>query len=327
VEVWRPKAELVNETDRLMQAWSQGDTVRGPVVWLADRDNPFTKPTSDLGAIGIGATIVNQDLIVVVTQTCDIRKPSYGGRDPWPFVQVAPVVELSGPIRNEAAAGHSARFAPLPGLGKDKFADLNICSTMEKVVLAHLGNPIPGCHDDNDKAEFANAVARSKSRFAFPDGFDVAIKPLRERFRDKRNGSGAESILIGQVKEIRARKPKEKSWYSVPLEIELVFIIDPDTLPPIEGDEYGVSEKISQLNNYHANDKIEKIAKYLQSTGEPSERSFLWHLLVECWYKKCTVDNQGRVRIVGAFPESASEYPIFRSWLEPKLDLDNLSRN
>jgi hypothetical protein len=234
------------------------------------------------------------------------------------------VVKLDGQLLKEAQGGHSSRYAPLPGIGDDCFADLNQCMTVEKAVFLNIEKPISGCPDDDARAKFARAVARHRSRFAFPDGFDEVVEPLRRRFRDKRGKEGPEGKLLGDVEEIRTRRSSATEWDAAVVDLELVFIVKPSSLPSFEGDDDApITDELREWSKSER--KIFDLSKKLESTGEPGDRNFLWQLLVKAWQQECGTDH--RVRITDANAVSGAEYSIAMSWVEPKLDLDHLSDN
>jgi hypothetical protein len=327
---WRPDLEHVARVDISMANWRQGDVVSpGPNGWLADRDHPLTRQTAALGGSGFGFTQAETSQIALVTQTCDIVKPCSTedpARDAWPFVQVCPVVTLTGPALAEAARGRSARFAPLPALGDDQFADLMICTTLEKSVLVGLGDPVTGCSTDEDREKFAAAVDRNRRRFAFPDGMDVALQPLRTRFRDKWEKDSPEGRRIAEVWEIRVRRADHTPWdgdSTSPVEVSLTFVVAPEALPKFEEEEaeQEVTQTIKEWCEAHP--QIHELAAKLESTGNPVDLSYIWQRLVEEWIQKCAAHPH--VEIAGASAESAASYSLARARLEPRLDLDYLS--
>jgi hypothetical protein len=325
-EPWRPDAQLVARVDGAMTLWRQGDVARpGPVGWLADRSSPLTQQTNELGGEGLGFSQIAVDAVVVVTQTCDIVKTCWSeDGDAWPFVQVCPVIVLEGRALTEAAGGHSSRFAPLPALGADHFADLLLCSTHEKTVLLGLEEHTPGCDSDEDRERFAAAVDRNRRRFAFPDGMDQVLNPLRSRFRDKWKRDSAEGRRIAEVWEIRARHAQQTPWYGEDqVEVELTFVVAPDALPMFseEDADRSITAEVEAWAQSH--DGVAELAEKLESTGDPVDQSYLWQRLVLAWIAKCGTDD--RVLIKGATAESAASYSLARARLEPRLDLDHLS--
>jgi len=143
----------------------------------------------------------------VVSQTCDIVKtcwaPEGGGH---PFVQVSPVVTLEGVSLVNASNGRMPRYAYLPGLGANCFADLSRCTTVEKTVLAKMGTPLDGCSDDETRARFATALAEQREPLRISDGTEKATKKLRKApSRASTMAKGDESALIRMVREVRVK--------------------------------------------------------------------------------------------------------------------------
>ena len=208
-DTWQPSEDVVTAIDAAMQLWQQGHVFeQGHTVWLADRDRPLTATTAELGSTGIGVTRARDDFLVVVSQTCDIvrscwQQPEAGGGRP--FVMVCPVVALDGDVQTQAAKGWIPRYAHLPGLAPNTFADLDRCTTLEKTVLAAAMGKSDGCGSDEARLRFAQAVADYFGRFAFPDEMGPAITELRKRFRDKHGGQGQEGALMKSVNEIRVK--------------------------------------------------------------------------------------------------------------------------
>jgi hypothetical protein len=85
----------------------------------------------------------------------------------------------------------------LPAIGDSIFADLSICVTIEKSVLAGLDGSIRELNDDGDLIAFAAALARNRARFALPNGLDIVLKPLRDRLRRQRAKDIPEARFIG----------------------------------------------------------------------------------------------------------------------------------
>lgn len=325
VDEWQPDESIRKETDAAMQTWRQGFIVqKGHGAWVSDRDNPLTEATATLGGEGQGVTVVSNEYLVVVTQTCDIVKPCWappsdgGGH---PFVQVSPVVNLEGKSLENASRGRMPRYAHLPGLGSNCFADLNQCTTIEKTVLARIGFLQDGCPDEKGRANFAAALAEHRSRFAFPNGMEKAIGKLRKRFDDKWDGEGKETPLIKDVCEVRV-KPLTK-WDSEEIKVELIFIVEPSSLPSRDpcADEPVMGDALRDWASTHR--EVKQIVERLTDTGNPDERGYLWQMLAQEWAN--LGDQSGRVRIVGGEAMNSTEYTVQRMWSEPKLSFDHLS--
>ena len=324
-ETWQPSAEVVAATDAAMKTWRQGHVFeQGETAWIALRDQPLTSTTANLGATGLGVTWARDDYLVVVSQTCDIVRASWEPPDHGrgrPFVQVCPVVTLEGDEQSRAAKGWIPRYAHLPGLAPNAFADLDRCVTLEKTVLAAASGHSDGLGDEEAAARFAKAVAEFFGRFAFPEDVDRAFQKLRKRFRDKHGGGSAEGTLMESVKEVRV-KPIP-AWKPEPSEVELIFLVESSSLPSFHPGK-DAPDISSDLGVWAATPRsIAEIVARLSAAREPDERSYLWQMLATGWAE--WADGSGPVRIVGAEAVSAAEYPIQRMWGEPKLSFDHIS--
>ena len=323
--VWQPSEEVVAATDAAMKLWRQGDVFeQGETAWIALRDQPLTSTTADLGTTGAGVTWARDAYVVVVSQTCDIVRACWeppedgGGR---PFVQVCPVVTLDGDNQTRAAKGWTPRYAHLPGLAPNAFADLDRCVTLEKTVLAAASGQQDGCGSDEAREKFAHAVAEFFGRYAFPNGMEKATQVIRKRFRDKHGGNGLESTLMRSVGEVRVKPITE--WDAQTLEVKLVFLVESASLPKL--DPCVEAPKLSpELRSWAKSlPPITEIVDRLTVTRAPHERSHLWQMLVGRW--AALGGQTGDVIIVGAEAVSAAEYPMQRMWGEPKLSFDHIS--
>jgi hypothetical protein len=116
--------------------------------------------------------------LVVVSQSCDIVKKCTASE----YVEVSPLVEIAEEAQLYAIRkGRQLRYAYLPGLADRKLAvDLDRTMTVEKAVVAGW-NRIPGCTTDVERRDFADALARKRQRFAFPDSFNAGLSKFRAR--------------------------------------------------------------------------------------------------------------------------------------------------
>lgn len=100
--------------------------------------------------------------VVVVSQTCDAVRVNAS------TVVVAPVVRLIGPDVSLARSGRSPRYAALPALGPDFFAQLETVATVSKHLLRREDRR-RGVTGLLDERRLAQSVGRRFARFAFPD--------------------------------------------------------------------------------------------------------------------------------------------------------------
>lgn len=104
-------------------------------------------------------------------------------------------------------------------------ADLDRTMTMEKALVAGWTR-IPGWESDDDLRDFALALARKRSRFAFPDDFVDAARDLQRHLADKHNRQTDEGAHLRALREIRVRAAP--SWDHGEVRLSWWFIKDTD---------------------------------------------------------------------------------------------------
>ena len=85
-----------------LTSWRQGDLLHGQnFSWLAAPGDPVTSQgsTETLGAVELGP--IDNGLLVVTSQTCDIAGTGTGKH--FPFVQVCPVLDASELTNRESS--------------------------------------------------------------------------------------------------------------------------------------------------------------------------------------------------------------------------------
>jgi hypothetical protein len=305
-------AEQVNAA---MAKWCQGDVAEfDRFVWLA--------ANSEVSGSASGSMVKEtpQRPFVVVSQTCDIRRDSWaeGGKG-RPYVQLSPLVRLSGEELRLAQGDFLARYGHVPGAGPDAFADLDRCITIEKAVLARSVH-LTGCADELSRRRFSRSAARHRGRFAFPDGVDTSIGRLRDYLRKRRNQETPQGLAVRAIQEIRARANPSFDA-KTGFQMYLVFLIDPTILPPSTDDAESCTD---EFEAWRANERpLEGLCAALSLFGEPADRFELWQLIADEWAAKC--EPTFPVTQVHAEASSTMEYPISRARAEPSLDLEHMS--
>lgn len=156
--------------------------------------------------------------LVVVSQTCDIVR-SCASR---PFVEVCPLVEVSDAGFSEIASGRRPAYAMVPGLAAKRLvADLDRTMTLEKPIVARWSR-VPGCTTDQEARDLAQALARKRARFAFPDDFTALAKKLQGRIGDKHDKNSDEGRALRSLREIRVQAAP--SWGASSVTLFLWFI-------------------------------------------------------------------------------------------------------
>ena len=217
--------------DQALQAWRQGDVSLDAgleFVHLADLSRPhstasiqFAEALANAGEdIGAGAEPVMDEVagVVMLSQICDVVR---GCRD-RPFVEVAPLIEVPEPWVEEIRRLKRPAFAYVPiTVGDRLVADLDRTMTVEKALVAGWTR-IPGWDTDDDLRDFARALARKRSRFAFPDDFVAATRNLQQRLIDRHNRQTDEGAHLRALREIRVRAAP--SWDHAEVELSWWFV-------------------------------------------------------------------------------------------------------
>jgi hypothetical protein len=165
---------------------------------------------------------------VVVTQTCDIARSCVDR----PFVEVCPLVEMDDSKLREIARGRRPGYAFVPALAAQSLvADLDRTMTLEKPVVAQWSRT-PGCTTDAQARAFAQALARKRLRFAFPDDFTELVRKLQGRLIDKHERNTDEGRGLRRLREIRVQATPTWDANSVAL---LIWFIREDADADFEG--------------------------------------------------------------------------------------------
>lgn len=234
-----PDSDEAQRIDTALLEWRQGDlALKEPwFVHVGDTATPLTLAASEATGDGVQALESEVRGLVVVTQTCDIVRACLER----PYVEVAPLVEVSKDDLHQIKRGRRPAYATLPSLEPDCLvADLDRVMTVEKSIVA-TWTRTPGYAADADGRAFAQALARKRVRFAFPDDFTELVDKLQRRLVDKHGKHSIEGRALRALREIRVRAMPE--WDATDVEVFLWFVREEDdTL--FEGT--GWSELLSQ---------------------------------------------------------------------------------
>jgi hypothetical protein len=154
----------------------------------------------------------------IVTQTCDILR-----RDE---IQIAALYLASDEELELTRLRRKPRFAYLPQLAPHNLiVDLDRVMTVRTSVLQCV-DKVPCELQDSDRRLFADALARHKNRFAFPDDFVKGMQPLRKRLDEKKRKDSSEGRLINAAAELRVTA--FPSWDAKDVELTLYCILTDD---------------------------------------------------------------------------------------------------
>jgi hypothetical protein len=194
------------EIDSALSKWSQGDCTIGDDHWFITRfdpQRPLTAVSEDVVAAEADADLAESAVrgFVVVTQTCDLVR-SCQDRS---FVEISPLVEVDVQQLAEIRRLKRPSYAYIAGVAEHNLvADLDRVMTVEKAVVA-TWERIRGCRSDADIRSLGEALARKRSRFAFPDDFNNLVHKLQKRMQDKHEKATPEGDALKALNEIRVR--------------------------------------------------------------------------------------------------------------------------
>jgi hypothetical protein len=274
--------------------------------------------------------------LVIVDQTCDVV--SIDGS----VVLVAPVIRLPEPRASNARSGREPRYAALPGLGSDAFADLDVIFPIDKASL--LGVTLTrGVVGDDQIRKFGQAVGRKFSRFAFPDAVVYWFRPLQSVAQSKAlKETKPEGQVFSRVEELRVESGN--TWSGPEYDLKLSIIVRPGELPVFADDE--LPDEPNDLRvNLRPNGLLRKsadIAGMLVKEKDPVCRYFMWLAIAEAWANICKPADSDLARLGGdeerkavlsavmggqvAFEVvSTDDYRLSQYYKSERLDLAHLS--
>lgn len=220
----RSNDEKCDSIDAALRDWRQGDCVIGK-QWFVHRlapDIPLTEEAADAARQGIDLAEAEVRGFQVLSQTCDVVRSCVER----PYIEIAPLVEVDAAELRTIAHGRRPRYASVPGL-KDRnlVGDLDRIMTVEKAVVASWQR-IAGCATDQERRNFAQALARKRTRFAFPDDFTSLASKLQNRMQEKHEKQSDEGEALRALREIRVRAAP--SWDDDPVDVMFWFIRNED---------------------------------------------------------------------------------------------------
>jgi hypothetical protein len=224
-------SEEANRIDAALEKWRQGDLALDQTwfVHMGDPSSALTEAADQAtGEEGVNALTSEVRGLVVITQTCDIVRECMMR----PYVEVAPLVEVDDDVLRGVKRGQRPAYAFVPEMERQRLvADLDRVMTVEKSIVADWERT-PGTTTDGDARAFAQALARKRVRFAFPDDFNALAKKLQKRLSEKHEKSNAEGEALRSLREIRVLA--SPSWDAETVEVFFWFIRD-DELETFDG--------------------------------------------------------------------------------------------
>ncbi len=195
-----PEHPDAKRVDDALAQWRQGDVALDAnwFVHVADGKLALTDEAAEAGE-GTNVIQATAEGSVVLTQTCDIVRRCLNR----PFIEVAPLVEVDENVAHAIERGHRPNYAIIPALRSRRLvADLDRVMTVEKSIVASWTRT-PGYSTDEEARTFAQALARKRVRFAFPDDFNEQVRKLQARIEAKHDKLSDEGRALRALREIR----------------------------------------------------------------------------------------------------------------------------
>ncbi len=215
-----PDSAEAKAIDAALAPWRQGD-VALDASWFfhaGDPTKPLTSEAAEAGGSELQALMTEVDGLVVVSQSCDIVRSCVER----PFVEASPLVEVAEDRLYEIKRGRRPSYAYVPATASQHLvADLERVMTVEKAIIAPLTRT-PGCTTDGERRDFAQALARKRVRFAFPNDFTALVDKLAARLKEKHDKATVEGRALRGLREIRVLAGP--SWDAAAVELMFWFI-------------------------------------------------------------------------------------------------------
>jgi len=215
-----PDSDDAKRIDAALREWRQGDLALEEhwFIHAGDPSEPLTEAAAGAEDAGIQALTSEVSGLVVLTQTCDVVRSC----TMRPYVEVAPLVRVADDDLLAVQRGRRPALAAVPAVVSSRLvADLDRVMTVEKSVVA-TWNRTPGYTLDADARAFAQALARKRVRFAFPDDFVELVKRLQARLADKHERNTDEGRGLRALCEIRVLA--SPAWDANPVEVFFWFV-------------------------------------------------------------------------------------------------------
>lgn len=277
-----PDSDEAKRIDAALHEWRQGDLAleESWFVHVGDGAAPLSEAAAEAQG-GVQALTSEVLGLVVITQTCDVVRSCVTR----PYIEVAPLTRVNEEDLHQVKRGRRPAHATLPALEQDlRVADLDRVMTVEKSIVASWKRT-PGFTRDADGRAFAQALARKRVRFAFPDDFTSLARKLQGRLGDKHDKNTDEGRGLRTLREIRVCA--SPSWDAPAVEIFFWFIRDDEDatfegkswvdllkdwlkLIPATGRFSSVEGQVSTLREMTAHDYVESDPLDLDHLSTPA---------------------------------------------------------
>lgn len=304
-----------------VKSYIQGEVldVADACVVLADPAWPLSdravEAADDQNGAGIIVVPEPVDLVVLLTQTCDLQETSDEAR----LCQVAPVVDRGMTFAHEAQRGRRPGWAALPWHSDGGVADLanHQCRAQSPGRSVVARSP----SDSPRTAAFRRNRRPSFHRVALPDPVCLVLAPFLKRIKDKHDRSSDEGRCIAMIANLRIEATPD--FDDADPALRLLVILEAPDLPPAP-DDMGLDQ--GRIDGLVASGNA-KVAKEALEATDPISRREAWTALAELWTAEARklVETTAGVASLDVEVLSGDEMSFTRLRNAPELDLAYLS--
>jgi len=315
------RQQIYERTDADLARRVQGEILVLPdaCVVLASAAQPMDdRSAASLGSEGLVAVPHPVDLVVLLSQTCDLQKTN---PDSY-LCQVAAVREgVEEAFAHQVARGRRPRWVALPWHDLRSVGDLSRITTVERSVLIGVesrGRP----STPTEQLKFAESVSRHFTRTAVPDKVSRVLQPLTERLRERHDRRSPEGLCIAKVASVRLEAVPR--WDADSPDLTVLLILEEEDLPALPQDVSVADDEIDCLVAAGS----DAAARAALGSGDARAIRQAWLALAECWAQPAVaaaaVPGSG---IGGVDVEvlNGEEFSFARSRNAPELDLAYLT--
>lgn len=285
--------------------------VLAAVAWPMDELSAAEASHASDGLVAVPQPV---DLVVLLTQTCDLQKTS-----PESYLcQVAAVREgVEEPFAHQVARGRRPGWVSLPWHDPRSVGDLSRITTLERGALIGVESR-GGPRTTAEQLRFAESVSRHFTRTAFPENVSKVLQPLGERMRDRHDRQSPEGRCIAKVASIRLEAVPR--WDADSPDLTVLFILDEEDLPPLPE---GVSVEDEEIDTLIAAG-VEASARAALRAGDARAARQAWRALAEWWARPAVAAAAAAGSGIGDIDVevlNGEEFSFARSRNAPELDL------
>ncbi len=255
------------------------------------------------------------DVVVLLTQTCDLQKTNPEQR----HCQVAPVVHRTEKFFREALRGRRPGWVALPWHSPTAVAELSRITTLERSVV--VGAQVLARPDTpQQRLHFAESVSRHFTRAALPNPVVEVLGPFLKRMQDRHDRSSDEGRCIAQIATLRLEAVPDLDARAPHLTV--LVVLDIKHLPSLEGAELD-QESIDGLVERGA----AAAATAAQQAADAVGKREAWIALAELWLQPAATAATKIPEVDGIDVTvlNGDELSFARARNAPELDLAYLS--